>query len=119
MVEQIINDSSLLDLFWKLEENGFAFQDENAESENYCERLGYYIFFVLKFFVVMIEYSSREKDIINLLKQRIPLKHILSLLLWKDYLDEDNLNYFGSYLMKIEAIKYIEKLYDFEEMTIE
>lgn len=119
MVEQIINDSSLLDLFWKLEENGFAFQDENAESENYCERLGYYIFFVLKFFVVMIEYSSREKDIINLLKQRIPLKQILSLLLWKDYLDEDNLNYFGSYLMKIEAIKYIEKLYDFEEMTIE
>ena len=65
----------------------------------------------------MIEYSSREKDLINLLKQRIPLKHVLSLLLWKDYLDDNSLNYFGSYLMKIEGIKYIEKLYDFEEMT--
>lgn len=67
----------------------------------------------------MIEYSSREKDLINLLKQRIPLKYVLSLLLWKDFLDENSLNYFGSYLMKIEAIKYIEKIYDFEEMTHE
>lgn len=30
MVEQIINDSSLIELFWKINENGFLFQDDNA-----------------------------------------------------------------------------------------
>lgn len=29
MVEQFINDSTLLEMFWKIDENGFAFQDDN------------------------------------------------------------------------------------------
>ena len=30
MVEQILNDSSLLEICWKIDENGFVFQDDNV-----------------------------------------------------------------------------------------
>lgn len=48
----------MVSTLWKVREKSFIYQQENKAEENYHEDFGFYLFFVIRLFMVIIEYTS-------------------------------------------------------------
>lgn len=110
----MLDNPEMVYKIYAMRQGGFVFQQENCEKEDFCDYFHYYLFLVVRLFILLAEYGNQEDKLVKILKKRIRPCDFLFVMLDKDLLEETNYSTFGTHLLKEELVQFFNNFYDTE-----